>query len=314
MVEQPIQLPGQTGFYRGKVRDVYYIGDKHLVMVASNRISAFDVVLPRPIPGKGQVLNQIAAHVLRSTADLVPNWFIDTPAPMVSVGLKAEPIPVEMVVRGYLSGHAWRQYEAGHRQLCGVSLPNGLRASDPLPEPVITPTTKAKEGHDSDISREEIMGSGLVAPQVYQQMERFSLSLFAAGTRLAAERGLILVDTKYEFGLVDGRVILMDEVHTPDSSRFFVAIGYEDRQEQGLPQEQLSKEFVRQWLIAHGFQGRPGEQVPNMTDAWVQEIGARYASLYERITGLSFLQAKHGDFTGENYAQTVKFLNNLGYH
>jgi phosphoribosylaminoimidazole-succinocarboxamide synthase len=283
-------------------------------MVASNRISAFDVVLPRPIPYKGQVLNQIAAHFLQSTASLVPNWLVETPAPMVSVGLKAAPVPVEMVVRGYLSGHAWRQYDAGERQLCGVALPNGLRASDPLPEPIITPTTKAKEGHDQDISREEIIGGGLVPVEIYQQMERYSLSLYAAGTRMAAERGLILVDTKYEFGLVDGRVLLMDEVHTPDSSRFFVASGYADRQAQGIPQEQLSKEFVRQWLIAQGFQGRPGEVVPEMSDEWVQEIGERYISLYESITGQRFMRAEHGGFTGENRAQTIKCLNALGYH
>jgi len=313
MDEPPIQLPGQTGFYRGKVRDVYYIGDRHLVMVASNRISAFDVVLPRPIPYKGQVLNQIAAHFLQSTASIVPNWLVETPAPMVSVGLKAAPVPVEMVVRGYLSGHAWRQYEAGERQLCGVALPNGLKVSDPLPEPIITPTTKAKEGHDQDISREAIIGGGLVPVEIYQQMERYSLSLYAAGTRMAAERGLILVDTKYEFGLVDGRVLLMDEVHTPDSSRFFVASGYAERQAQGIPQEQLSKEFVRQWLIAHGFQGRPGEAVPEMSDEWVQEIGERYISLYESITGQHFMRAEHGEFTGENRAQTIKCLNALGY-
>ncbi|MBM3918980.1 MAG: phosphoribosylaminoimidazolesuccinocarboxamide synthase [Sphingomonadales bacterium] len=313
LVEQPIQLPGQTGFYQGKVRDVYYIGDRHIVMVASNRISAFDVVLPKPIPYKGQVLNQIAAHFLRLTSSLVPNWLLETPAPMVSVGFKAEPVPVEMVVRGYLSGHAWRQYHAGHRELCGVALPDGLRASDPFPEPIITPTTKAKEGHDQDISRIEIMEGGVVCADVYRQMESYSLSLFAAGSRMAANRGLILVDTKYEFGLVDGRVILMDEVHTPDSSRFFIAEGYLERQESGTPQEQLSKEFLRQWLIANGFQGRPGEAVPEMSDAWVEEIGHRYRSLYERITGRDFVRAPNSDFVEENFTQTMKCLNGMGY-
>lgn len=312
-VAQPVVLPGQTGFYRGKVRDVYYIGDRHLVMVASNRISAFDVVLPRPIPYKGQVLNQIAAYFLRSTDTLVPNWLLHTPAPMVSIGLKAEPVPVEMVVRGYLSGHALRQYQAGYRNLCGVALPEGLRGSDPLPEPIITPTTKAKEGHDQDISREEILEQELVDARVYGEMEQYSLSLFAAGSRMAAERGLILVDTKYEFGLIDGRVILMDEVHTPDSSRFFIAEGYAGRQEQGAPQEQLSKEFVRQWLIANGFQGRTGDVVPDMSDTWVDEIGGRYSWLYERITGEPFVRAGSPDFVGENLSQTVECLRMLGY-
>jgi phosphoribosylaminoimidazole-succinocarboxamide synthase len=312
-ITQPAKLPGQTGFYRGKVRDVYYIGERHIVMVASNRISAFDVVLPRPIPYKGQVLNQIAAHFLRATASLVPNWLLHTPAPMVSVGLKAEPVPVEMVVRGYLSGHALRQYQAGHRSLCGVALPDGLRASDPLPEAIITPTTKAKEGHDLDISREEILEKGLVDAGVYREMEQYSLSLFATGSQMAAERGLILVDTKYEFGLIDGRVMLMDEVHTPDSSRFFIGEGYADRQQQGLPQEQLSKEFVRQWLIANGFQGRSGEVIPEMSDAWVEEIGGRYSWLYERITGERFVQAESANFEGENFLRSIECLNAMGY-
>jgi len=312
-VTQPVMLPGQTGFYRGKVRDVYYIGERHIVMVASNRISAFDVVLPRPIPYKGQVLNQIAAHFLRETASIVPNWLLHTPAPMVSVGLKADPVPVEMVVRGYLSGHALRQYQAGNRQLCGVALPEGLHASDPLPEPIITPTTKAKEGHDLDISREEILEKGLIDARVYQEMERYSLRLFATGSQMAAERGLILVDTKYEFGLIDGRVILMDEVHTPDSSRFFIADGYAGRQQQGLPQEQLSKEFVRQWLIANGFQGRSGEVVPMMSDDWVQEIAGRYSWLYEKITGEPFVRAESADFEGKNLSRTVDCLHTLGY-
>ncbi len=288
--ETNFQFPGQTGFYRGKVRDVYAFPDK-LVMIASDRISAFDVVLPRPIPYKGQVLNQTAAYFLGATADIVPNWLLDTPDPNVSVGLKCEPYAVEMVVRGYLAGHAWRQYRDGHRTLCGVSLPDGLRENDRLPNPIITPSTKAHEGHDEDISREEILSQGIVNEAEYVQLERYALALFERGTAMAAERGLILVDTKYEFGNLDGKVILIDEVHTPDSSRYFYADSYESNRQANQPQKQLSKEFVREWLIANGFQGKTGQTVPAMSDEWVEQISARYIELFETVTGQHFQPA-----------------------
>ncbi|MEY5052082.1 MAG: hypothetical protein RIS78_635 [Bacteroidota bacterium] len=283
--QAPIQLPGMTGFYRGKVRDVYFLEDRRLVMVASDRISAFDVVLPAAIPRKGEVLNRTAAFFLEKTRDLVPNWLISSPHPRVSYGYRAEPVAVEMVVRGYLSGHAWRCYRDGARTLCGVPLPEGLRESDSLGAPIITPTTKASQGHDQDISREQILEQGLVSEEHYRTMEQYALALFERGSKMALERGLILVDTKYEFGLWDGKVILMDEVHTPDSSRYFYAEPYQELQESGLPQQQLSKEFVRQWLIAHGFQGLPGQQIPPMTPEWVEQISARYQELYRQLTG-----------------------------
>ncbi|WP_338870857.1 phosphoribosylaminoimidazolesuccinocarboxamide synthase [Spirosoma sp. SC4-14] len=288
--ETNFQFPGQTGFYRGKVRDVYSFPDK-MVMIASDRISAFDVVLPRPIPYKGQVLNQTAAYFLKATADIVPNWLLDVPDPNVSVGLKCEPYAVEMVVRGYLAGHAWREYRDGHRMLCGVALPEGLRENDRLPEPIITPSTKAHEGHDEDISREEILQQGIVSEADYVQLERYALALFKRGTEMAAERGLILVDTKYEFGNLDGKVYLIDEVHTPDSSRYFYMDTYEANLAANLPQKQLSKEFVREWLIANGFQGKSGQTVPAMTDEWVNQISARYIELYETVTGQAFQPA-----------------------
>lgn len=292
--ETNFQLPGQTGFYRGKVRDVYAFPDK-LVMIASDRISAFDVVLPRPIPCKGQVLNQTAAYFLNATADLVPNWLLAVPDPNVSVGLRCEPFAVEMVVRGYLAGHAWRQYRAGHRMLCGVPLPEGLRENDRLPTPIITPSTKAHEGHDEDISRDEILRQGIVGHDDYRQLEHYALALFERGTAMAAERGLILVDTKYEFGKLDGKVYLIDEVHTPDSSRYFYASSYEDNQRAGLPQKQLSKEFVREWLIANGFQGKTGQTVPAMPDEWVTQISQRYIELFETVTGQPFRPAPDSD-------------------
>ncbi|GAB3888563.1 phosphoribosylaminoimidazolesuccinocarboxamide synthase [Spirosoma agri] len=288
--ETNFQFPGQTGFYRGKVRDVYSFPDK-LVMIASDRISAFDVVLPRPIPYKGQVLNQTAAYFLRATADIVPNWLLDTPDPNVSVGLKCEPYAVEMVVRGYLAGHAWRQYRDGHRTLCGVALPDGLRENDRLPEPIITPSTKAHEGHDEDISRKEILSQGIVSEADYGQLEQYALALFERGTAMAAERGLILVDTKYEFGNLDGKVYLIDEVHTPDSSRYFYTDTYKASLEANQPQRQLSKEFVREWLIANGFQGKTGQVVPAMSDEWVGQISARYIELFETVTGQQFQPA-----------------------
>lgn len=289
LTETHFLLPGQTAFYRGKVRDVYTLGDR-LVMVATDRISAFDCILPRPIPYKGAVLNQLAAYFLEATRDLCPNWLISTPDPNVSIGYRCEPLRVEMVIRGYLAGHAARQYAAGHRTLCGVPLPDGLREGDPLPEPIITPTTKAAAGHDEDISREEILERGIVAPDDYAQMETYTRALFQRGTEMAAQRGLILVDTKYEFGKWNGQLMLMDEVHTPDSSRYFYADGYAERQARGERQQQQSKEFVREWLMAHGFQGKEGQQMPDMPDAFVQEVSERYIELYERMTGRTFVR------------------------
>jgi len=284
--ETHFQFKGQTGFYRGKVRDVYYFGDT-MAMVATDRISAFDVVLPRAIPDKGRVLNQIAARNLEATKNLVPNWVIKTPDPNVTIGFKCEPFAVEMVVRGYLAGHAAREYKAGKRTLCGVALPEGLKENDKLPAPIITPTTKAHIGHDEDISREAILARGIVSEADYVQLEKFTLRLFEKGTQLAAERGLILVDTKYEFGKHNGAIYLIDEVHTPDSSRYFYKHGYEERQKNGEAQKQLSKEFVRQWLIENGFQGKEGQKVPEMTDEIVKSISERYQELYHQMTGES---------------------------
>jgi phosphoribosylaminoimidazole-succinocarboxamide synthase len=295
---------GQTGFYRGKVRDVYYFGDR-MAVVATDRISAFDVILPRPIPNKGQVLNQIAAMYLQRTADIVPNWLLAVPDPNVSVGLLCEPFAVEMVVRGYLAGHAWREYRAGKRTLCGVSMPDGLKENDRLPQPIITPTTKAKEGHDQDISRDEIIAQGIVAESDYAQLEKYALALFARGTEIAAERGLILVDTKYEFGKLDGQIYLIDEVHTPDSSRYFYADGYAERQQAGETQRQLSKEFVREWLIANGFQGKDGQTVPAMSDEWIATIGGRYVELFEQVTGQPFVPANTDDMAERIRASIV---------
>jgi phosphoribosylaminoimidazole-succinocarboxamide synthase len=297
--ETNFTFPGQTGFYRGKVRDVYSFANHpagpRLLMVATDRISAFDVVLPRAVPHKGQVLNQTAAHFLHATADIVPNWLLATPDPNVSIGLACAPYPVEMVVRGYLAGHAGREYRAGRRVLCGVSLPDGLRENDRLPQPVITPTTKAREGHDEDISREEVINQGIVSEPEYSRLEQYALALFDRGTRMAAERGLILVDTKYEFGSLNGQIFLIDEVHTPDSSRYFYADTYARHQAEGLPQRQLSKEFVREWLIANGFQGKPGQAIPDMPDEWVAQISARYVELYETVTGQPFIPAEEPD-------------------
>lgn len=292
--ETNFQLPGQTAFYRGKVRDVYTVGDR-LVMVASDRISAFDHILPRPIPYKGAVLNQIAAYFLNATRDVCPNWLLAAPDPNVAIGHRCEPVRVEMVIRGYLAGHAARTYAAGGRVLCGVTLPEGLRENDPFPEPVITPTTKAEEGHDEDISREEILARGLVSRADYEQMEAYTRALFRRGSEMAARQGLILVDTKYEFGKKDGQIVLMDEIHTPDSSRYFYADGYAERQARGEKQRQLSKEFVREWLMANGFQGKDGQQMPDMPDAFVEEISARYIELYEKVTGLAFVKDESAD-------------------
>ena len=280
----------QTGFYRGKVRDVYFF-EEQLLVVASDRISAFDIVLPRPIPFKGQVLNQIAAKFLQATSDIVPNWLRQVPDPNVSIGIRCEPFPVEMVIRGYLAGHAWREYRAGKRTLCGVPLPEGLKENDRLPEPIITPSTKAKEGHDEDISREHIIAQVLVSAEAYAQLEQYTQALFARGTEMAQARGLILVDTKYEFGKANGTLYLIDEIHTPDSSRYFYADGYEERQKNAEPQKQLSKEFVREWLIANHFQGKEGQVIPEMTDSWVRSVSDRYIELYEKVTGEKFIKS-----------------------
>lgn len=283
-----LQLSNQTNFYKGKVRDVYTVRDKYLAMVVSDRISAFDVVLPRPIPFKGAVLNQIAAIFLRATEDIVPNWVINVPLPNATIGYNCETYPVEMIVRGYIAGSAWRAYKAGKRDMCGVPLPEGLKENDKLPSPILTPTTKATEGHDEDITREEIISSGLIPEAEYEQLEKYSLALFARGQEIAASRGLILVDTKYEFGKRDGIVTLIDEIHTPDSSRYFYKEGYEERQQSGEPQKQLSKEFVREWLMANGFQGKEGQQVPQMDDEVIWQISERYMELYEKVIGEPF--------------------------
>ncbi|MCW3465537.1 phosphoribosylaminoimidazolesuccinocarboxamide synthase [Chitinophaga nivalis] len=290
MLESNFKLPGQTAFYKGKVRDVYTIEDKLMVMVVSDRISAFDVVLPRPIPFKGQVLNQVAAIMLEATKDIVPNWVKSTPLPNTTIGLKCDTFPVEMVVRGNLTGHAWRTYKTGERVLCGVTMPDGMKENDFFPTPIITPTTKAHEGHDEDISREEIVAQGLVSKEDYEQLEKYTLALFQRGKELAAERGLILVDTKYEFGKIGDTIYVIDEIHTPDSSRYFYAAGYEENQQAGIQQKQLSKEFVREWLMENGFQGKDGQQIPVMTDEFVNQVSERYIELFEKITGRTFVK------------------------
>jgi phosphoribosylaminoimidazole-succinocarboxamide synthase len=295
------QLPGQKSFYKGKVRDVYNINDELLVMVVSDRISAFDVVLPKGIPYKGQVLNQLAQHFLSATADIVPNWMIASPDPNVTIGKLCETFKVEMVIRGYLAGHAAREYAAGKRVLCGVTLPEGLKENDKLPHPIITPTTKASEGHDEDISREEIIARGIVSEADYVQLEKYTHAVYQRGVEMAREKGLILVDTKYEFGKRDGKICLIDEIHTPDSSRYFYADGYEERQAKGETQKQLSKEFVRQWLIAGGFQGKEGQEIPFMDDAFVNSVTERYIELFEKVSGKKF---ERGDTT--NIEQRVE--------
>jgi phosphoribosylaminoimidazole-succinocarboxamide synthase len=306
--ETHFHLPGQTAFYRGKVRDVYFLNDR-LVMVASDRISAFDHILPRPIPHKGAVLNQLAAHFLNATRDICPNWLQATPDPNVAMGLLCEPVRVEMVIRGYLAGHAARTYAAGLRTLCGVTLPEGMRENDRFPEPIITPTTKAEEGHDEDISKNELLERGLVAPELYEQMEEYTRALFQKGSELAAQRGLILVDTKYEFGIHDGQIVLMDEIHTPDSSRYFYADGYEERQASGERQRQLSKEFVREWLMANGFQGKEGQTMPIMPDSFVEEVSNRYIELYELVTGVPFIKENEEDILSRIEKNILKALS-----
>ncbi|MBP6516577.1 MAG: phosphoribosylaminoimidazolesuccinocarboxamide synthase [Chitinophagales bacterium] len=290
------QFPGQQGIYNGKVRDVYFVNDK-LVSIASDRISAFDHILPKPIPCKGQVLNQIAAYFLAATKDICPNWLEATPDPNVSVGIKCDPIRLEMVVRGYLAGHSAREYKAGKRILCGVVLPEGMKENDKFPTPIITPATKAEEGHDEDISKEEILKRNIVSPETWSTLEKYALGLFARGTEMALKQGLILVDTKYEFGIHNNEVYLIDEIHTPDSSRYFYAEGYADRQAKGEPQQQLSKEFVREWLMEQGFQGKDNQQMPFMPDEFVQVITDRYIELYERVTGKTFVPANTDNIT-----------------
>ncbi|MCF8227077.1 MAG: phosphoribosylaminoimidazolesuccinocarboxamide synthase [Bacteroidales bacterium] len=302
-------FPGQKNVYHGKVRDVYNIDDEYLVMVVSDRISAFDVILPKGIPYKGQVLNQIANRSLDATADLVPNWKIDSPDPNVTIGHYAEPFKVEMVIRGYLTGHAWREYRDGKRAICNVPVPDGLNEHDRLPEPIITPTTKAEQGHDEDISSEEIIAGGLISESDYAVIENYTRQLFKRGSEIADKMGLILVDTKYEFGKKDGQIILIDEIHTPDSSRYFYADGYEDRQEKGEQQKQLSKEFVRQWLIANGFQGKKGQQMPEMPEDFVRQVSERYIELYENITGEALRRSDSNDIETRIEKNVLNFLS-----
>jgi phosphoribosylaminoimidazole-succinocarboxamide synthase len=302
------QFDGVKGVYHGKVRDVYDLGDQ-LLMVATDRISAFDHVLPKAIPYKGQVLNQIAQHFLLNTKDIVPNWWVASPDPNVTIGQKAETIKIEMVIRGYLSGHAWRTYKSGERILCGVRMPEGLKENDRFPDPIITPTTKASEGHDMDISVPEIIRQGIISQKDWDQLEKYTRALFERGTKMAADRGLILVDTKYEFGKVEDQIILIDEIHTPDSSRYFYLEGYDTRQINGDPQPQLSKEFVREWLIANGFQGLEGQKMPDMPDEFVWEISDRYIQLYELITGHTFIKAEVEDIKGRIEKNINNYLN-----
>ena len=311
LVRTDYNFEGQKSVYHGKVRDVYDINDDVLVMIATDRISAFDVILPKGIPSKGQVLNQIAATFLDATADIVPNWKLATPDPMVTVGLKCEGFRVEMIIRGYLTGSAWREYQAGCRELCGVKLPDGMRENERFPEPIITPTTKADAGHDENISREEIIAQGIVSKEDYETMERYTRALFARGTEIAAAKGLILVDTKYEFGKRDGKVILIDEIHTPASSRYFYAEGYEERFEKGEAQRQLSKEFVRQWLIDHNFMGKAGQQVPEITDEYCESVSQRYIELYEHITGEKFVPATDEDIAARIEKNVAAYLATL---
>ena len=310
LVKTDFNFPGQKGVYHGKVRDVYNIDDELLVMVASDRISAFDVILPEGIPYKGQVLNQIAAKFLDATSDIVPNWKMATPDPMVTVGVRCEPFKVEMVVRGYLTGHAWREYKEGKRTICGEPMPEGMRENEKFPQTIITPTTKADEGHDEDISKAEIIERGIVSREDYEQLEKYTLALYQRGCEMAAEKGLILVDTKYEFGKKDGKIILIDEIHTPDSSRYFYAEGYEERLAKGEDQRQLSKEFVRQWLIANGFQGKEGQAVPEMTPEYCDSVTDRYVELYENIVGEKFVKAEVADIAARIERNVTEYLKN----
>jgi phosphoribosylaminoimidazole-succinocarboxamide synthase len=307
LMHTDFQFPGQTGFYRGKVRDVYQVQDQ-LIMVASDRISAFDHILPKGIPFKGQVLNQTATYFLKATQDIVPNWLISVPDPNVAIGVHCDPIKIEMVIRGYLAGHAWRVYRAGGRQLCGVSLTEGLTEGDKLPQPIITPATKAEEGHDEDISREEIIAQQMVSEKDYEQLEQYTYALFERGTKMAAAQGLILVDTKYEFGKKEDKILLIDEVHTPDSSRYYYLDGYEERQMAGIQQQHLSKEFVREWLIANGFQGLEGQKMPQMPQAFIDQVAARYIELYETVTGQPFEKQDTSDIKDRIFNNVLNYL------
>lgn len=311
LTKTDFNFKGQTAVYHGKVRDVYTIDDNFMVMIATDRISAFDVILPEGIPYKGQVLNQIAGYFLDATSDIVPNWKIESPDPMVTVGYKCEGFRVEMIIRGYLTGSAWREYQSGVRELCGVKLPEGMRENERFPEPIITPTTKAEAGHDENISREEIIAQGIVSAEDYEVMEKYTRALFKRGTEMAAEKGLILVDTKYEFGKRDGKVILIDEIHTPDSSRYFYADGYQERFEKGEAQRQLSKEFVRQWLIDHNFMGKAGQTVPEMSREFINEISERYIELYEHVTGRKFNRAEDGNLIERIGTNVADCLNRI---
>ena len=311
LLSTDFHFPGQTGVYHGKVRDVYSIGEDLLVMVATDRISAFDVVLPEGIPYKGQVLNEIATYFLDSTADIVPNWKLATPEPMVAVGIRCEGFRVEMIIRGYLTGSAWREYQAGCRELCGVKLPDGMRENERFPEPIITPTTKAEAGHDENISKEEIIAQGIMSDADYEVVERYTRALFERGTKMAAEKGLILVDTKYEFGKHNDKIYLIDEIHTPDSSRYFYADGYEERFRKGEPQRQLSKEFVRQWLIENGFMGKAGQKVPEMTPEFIATVTDRYIELYEHVTGRSFVKADESNLKDRIAVNVLDCLQNI---
>jgi phosphoribosylaminoimidazole-succinocarboxamide synthase len=302
------QFPRQRGFYAGKVRDVYYLDDL-LIIVASDRISAFDHILPRPIPSKGQVLNQLASHFMKASAHIVPNWLLDTPDPTVSVGLRCAPVKIEMVIRGYLAGHAWREYKSGKRILCGVEMPDGMKESDKFPEPIITPATKADEGHDEDISHEDIIARGIVPLGIYEKLESYTRALFNLGTEMASEQGLILVDTKYEFGMRDSSIYLIDEIHTPDSSRYYYLQGYAERQKSGTHQKQLSKEFVREWLMANGFQGLEGQHMPYMPDDFVDLVSNRYIELYERLTGHDFIPASQDNIERRVETNVLQYLN-----
>lgn len=309
LVRTDYNFPKQKSVYHGKVRDVYNINDELLVMIVSDRISAFDVVLPKGIPYKGQILNQIAAKFLDATADIVPNWKLASPDPMVTAGVACEGYPVEMIVRGYLCGSAWRAYQKGVRSICGVPIPDGMKENQKFPTPIITPTTKAEQGlHDEDITKEEILSKGLVSPEEYALLEKYTLALFQRGSEIAAQRGLILVDTKYEFGRRDGKIYLIDEIHTPDSSRYFYAEGYQELFEKGEPQKQLSKEFVREWLMANGFQGQTGQQVPEMTEEIVNSISERYIELFENITGEKFVKANEGDVASRIEKNVLNYL------
>lgn len=311
LTKTDFNFPKQTGVYHGKVRDVYNIDDEYLVMVVTDRISAFDVILPEGIPYKGQVLNQIAAKFLDATADIVPNWKIASPDPNVTVGHNCEPFKVEMVIRGYLTGHAWREYRDGKRSICGIPFPQGMKENEKFPEPLITPTTKAEEGHDEDVSREEIIGDGLVSEKDYDLLEEYTRKLFQRGTEMAAEKGLILVDTKYEFGKKDGKIYLIDEINTPDSSRYFYAAGYAERLAKGESQKQLSKEFVRQWLIENGFQGKEGQKIPVMDEAFVKSVSDRYIELYENITGDRFIKSDTTQILSRIEKNVTDFLKDL---